>query len=896
MALVLLILGPLAIVRTPTDIFPDIDIPVVAVVWNYSGLSAEEMATRIVYNFERVAHDDGQRHRAHRVAVAERHRRHQGLLPAGREDRDGGRAGHRHRRRRMLRQLPPGTTPPLIIRYNASSVPILQLALSGETLSEQQLYDLGVNFIRTQLATVQGAAIPLPVRRQAAADQVDLDPDGAAGEGPLAGRRRQRDQRAEPDPARRHVEDRHARVRRRHQREPADGRRAERPADQDRQRRADLHPRRRARARRLPAADQHRRASTASASALLTILKTGNASTLDIVDAIKATLPRSLAGAAAGAEGHAAGRPVAVRPRRDRRRGARGGASPPCLTALMILLFLGSWRSTLIVAISIPLSILASIIALSALGETINIMTLGGLALAVGILVDDATVEIENIHRNLEQGKPLEPAILDGAQQIAVPAFVSTLCICIVFVPMFFLTGVARYLFVPLGRGGRLRDAGVLPAVAHAGADDGEVPAARRTSTTRRARAASRNPLARLQRAFERGFERAARRLPRGCSSACVARRAAVRGGVPRRLRGVARCSCRWVGQDFFPAVDSGQFQLHVRAPTGTRIEETARALRSGRGSRSASAIPARDLGTIIDNIGLPYSGINLTYSNSAPIGAGRRRHPGRARGATTADRRLRPRAARRAARRASRACTFSFLPADIVSQILNFGLPAPIDVQIVGQQPRRPTAQFAGELLARAARRSRARRPARAAGGRTSRSCTSTSTARAPPQLGLTQRDVANNLLVSLSGSGQTTPTFWLNPTTGVSYSIATQTPQYRIDSLQALRQHPDHRRRRRHAADARQPRVGRRAVAASPSCRTTTCSRSSTSTASVQGRDLGGVVARHRTASSTRAEHDAAARHRSIDGPRPGRDDDARRSRAARRAWRSRSCSSTC
>ena len=452
-----------------------------------------------------------------------------------------------------------------------------------------------------------------------------------------------------------------------------------------------------------------------------------------------------------------------------------------CLTALMILVFLGSWRSTLIIAVSIPLSILISIITLSALGETINIMTLGGLALAVGILVDDATVEIENINRNLAQGKPTEQAILDGAQQIAVPAFVSTICICIVFVPMFFLTGVGRYLFVPLA------EAVVFAMLASYFLSRTLVPTMAKyllrphpEDPTENLR--SPHALVRLQANFEVQFEKL-RDVFREFLVVAVARR-----GV---FATVFLCACvasfallPWVGEDFFPSVDGGQFRLHVRAPSGTRIEETAM-ICDQVDAALREVIPPRELGGIIDNIGLPYSGLNLSYSTSAPIG------PGDAdiMVALAADHRptadiihdLRMELPARFP-----GVTFSFVPADIVTQILNFGLPAPIDIQVLGRNLD-GNRKVAASML-----RSLQRVPGMAdlrihqEFNQPSLHLNVDRTRAA--QMGVTQRDVASNLLISLSGSAQTTPTFWLNPTNGVSYNVATQTPQYRVNSLEEI------------------------------------------------------------------------------------------------------------
>ena len=520
-------------------------------------------------------------------------------------------------------------------------------------------------------------------------------------------------------------------------------------------------------------------------SVLLTILKTGQASTLDIISGIKSLLPQIAAGLPPGLHiNPLADQSIFVRASID---GVIKEATiAACLTGLMILIFLGNWRSTVIIAVSIPLSILTSIIVMSALGETINIMTLGGLALAVGILVDDATVEIENINRNLAQGKEVEHAILDGAQQIAVPAFVSTLAICIVFVPMFFLAGVARYLFVPLA------EAVVFAMLASYLLSRTLVPTMakyllRGHEAETLAASQSRNPLVAMQIKFEEAFERF-REGYHGWLERCLHHQRAFLLIFLGFCLASVFLLLPWLGQDFFPSVDAGQFKLHIRARTGTRIEETAR-LADLIEQSIRQQIPAHELDNIIDNIGLPYSGINLSYSNSAPIGTSD------ADIMVSLSKEHRPTAEyvhnlRLKLPEEFPGVTFAFLPADIVSQILNFGLPSPIDIQIVGYNTDANRA-FADKLLERVKQvrgtvdlhiqqpfdqpylhidvdRTKAQ------------------------QVGFTQRDVANNLLVSLSGSFQTTPEFWLNPKTGVSYFIATQTPQYRLDTLQDLENIP--------------------------------------------------------------------------------------------------------
>jgi multidrug efflux pump subunit AcrB len=774
LALLILGIGPLTIARTPTDIFPDIDIPVVAVIWNYGGLSAQEMADRIISNFERslttavndIEHIESTSLRGISVVKVF-------LQPGAKIDLAV--AQTTAVSQAMLRQAPPGTTPPFILTYNASSVPIIQLALSGKGLSEQQLFDLGVNFIRPQLATVSGAAIPWPYGGKQPQIQVDLDPAALQA------------QQLAPADVVNAITQQNLIL--------PSGTSKIGSIEYD----VDLNasPRTVAELNDLPIKTvgstpiyirdvAHVRNGyppqtniarvDGQRAALMVIQKTGNASTLDVIANVKAAVERVLPGLPPSLE---------VKPLADQSLFVRASIAgvlreaviAACLTALMILVFLGSWRSTLIIAVSIPLSVLSSIIVLSALGETINIMTLGGLALAVGILVDDATVAIENINWHLEQGKDLEPAILDGSQQIAVPAFVSTICICIVFVPMFFLTGVGRYLFVPMA------EAVVFAMLASYVLSRTLVPTMAKyllhAHEDAHAARASRNPLVRAQQAMDRGFMR----LRDGYQSVLrrvLGRRAAF------ALLFLGGCAAsfvlvRWVGEDFFPSVDSGQFKLHLRAPTGTRIEETA-ALCDRVQAAIREVIPPKDIVSVIDNIGLPYSGINLSYTNSAPIGSS----DADILVTLAADHEPTDRYVHDLRLKLARefpGVLVSFIPADIVTQILNFGLPAPIDVQIVGRDLD-GNRRFAGSLLTRLAQvpgmvdlrvHQAFNQPLLHLDVDRTRAV----------QTGFTQRDVANNLLISLSGSAQVTPTFWLNPATGVSYTIATQTPQHKVDSL---------------------------------------------------------------------------------------------------------------
>ncbi len=782
-AILLLILGPVSILRTPTDIFPNIDIPVVSVLWNYTGLSPEDMGNRIVYQYERVLtttvndieHIESQSLNGIGVVKIFFH--------------PGVNIGNAVAQvtavsQTLLRQLPPGTTPPLVIQYNASSVPIIQLALSGQGLSEQQLGDLGLNFIRTGLITVPGAAIPYPYGGKQRQVQVDLDtgalqskglspsdvvnainlqnlilPTGTAKIGTF-------EYEVDTNGAPLTVPELN-----------------DLPIKQSGTSTIYIHDVANVRDGFPPQTNIVR--VNGQRSSLMVILKAGDASTLDIISGVKALLPTI-----------AAGLPPALKitPLSDQSifvkasivGVVREALIAACLTGFMILVFLGSWRSTLIIAVSIPLSILTSLIVLSALGETINIMTLGGLALAVGILVDDATVEIENINRNIDQGKEIVQAILDGASQIAVPALVSTLSICIVFVPMFFLTGVARYLFVPLAEAvsfamlaSYLLSRTLVPTMA-------KYLLQERTEEVPGQTARSSNPFVRMQQAFEHHFERLRDRY-HGLLERCIRHR------VLFAVCFLAACVLSFallplLGQDFFPSVDSGEFKLHMRAPTGTRIEETA-ALCDRVEADIRQQIPQSELVSLIDNIGLPYSSINLSYSNSAPIGTGdadilaelsRDHHPTEQ---YVHDLRIR-------LAHDFPGVTFYFLPADIVSQILNFGLPAPIDIQILGRNLAADRI-FADNLLNRLKyvpgtvdlriQQEFDQPKLHIEVDRTK-----------AQQIGYSARDIAQSLLISLSGSFQTTPTFWLDPRTGVSYNIAAQTPQYRVDTMQDLQNIP--------------------------------------------------------------------------------------------------------
>ncbi|MGH9712376.1 MAG: efflux RND transporter permease subunit [Candidatus Acidiferrales bacterium] len=782
-AILLIILGPVSILRTPTDIFPNIDIPVVSVIWNYTGLSPEEMSNRIVFNFERaltttvndIDHIESQSLSGISVVKVFFH---QGVQVANAI------AQVTAISQPIVRGLPPGSTPPFIITFNASTVPILQLALSGQGLSEQQLGDISINFLRTGLVTVPGVAIPYPYGGKQRQIQVDLDtaalqskglspldvvnaisvqnlilPAGTAKIGPFE---YQVDMNGSPQTVA-ELNDLPVRAiggSTIYVRDVANVRDGFPPQTN------------------IVRVDGKR-------SALMSIQKNGNASTLDIIAGIKTLLPQILAGLPPALE---------VKPLSDQSifvkasiNGViREGIIAACLTGFMILVFLGSWRSTLIIAVSIPLSILTSLIVLSALGQTINIMTLGGLALAVGILVDDATVEIENVNRNLDQGKEIVQAILDGAQQIAVPAFVSTLSICIVFVPMFFLTGVAQYLFVPLAEAvsfamlaSYLLSRTLVPTMA-------KYLLVAQTEEARLAAARTGNWFVRMQSKFEHGFENFRGKYHR-LLERCIHHR------IVFAICFLSACVLSFallpfVGQDFFPSVDGGEFKLHMRAPTGTRIEETA-ALCDRVDSVIRKQIPPSEIVSVIDNIGLPYSGFNLSYSTSAPIG------PGDADTLVELSKGHRPTARyvhdlRLILAQEFPGVSFYFLSADIVTQILNFGLPAPIDIQIVGRNLI-ANREFASNLMDKlkfvpGTSDLRIQQPFNQPKLHIDVDRTKAQ------EIGYTQRDVAQNLLISLSGSFQTAPTFWLDPKTGVSYNIATQTPQYRVDTLQGLENIP--------------------------------------------------------------------------------------------------------
>ncbi len=785
-ALLIALLGGVTIVRMSTYIFPEIDLPVVAVIWTYNGISAEEMAQRIVTPSERgltttvndIEHIESQS--LNGVAVIKVFFHPGAKIEAAVAQITAMSAS-------ILRIMPPGSTAPFIVRYNVSNVPILQSSVSSESLSEQQLYDYSQNFIRTQLATVQGASVPIPYGGKPRQIMVDIDPQALYAKGLSAAdvSAALNAQNLILPGGTAKLGNREVNVR---LNSSPDTVAAMNDLPIKQVGNATIYLREVAHVRDGSQVQTNIVRADGRRSALLTVLKSGGASTLDIVRRVKAALPRVMA---------TLPKELKVNLLFDQSifvRSAINGVMvealiAACLTAAMILLFLGSWRSTLIVTISIPLSILCSIIVLNLLGQTLNVMTLGGLALAVGILVDDATVEIENIHRNLGQGKALREAILDGAQQIAVPAFVSTLAICIVFVPVVFLTGAAKSMFTPLAMAvvfammaSYLLSRTLVPTMVlyllrkeaklyHA---DGEFVAD------------SHGLIGRIHNSFNHRFERLRARYQATLEWSLAHRRPVVIGFLAFCLGSFLFLP--FIGEDFFPAVDAGQFRLHVRAPAGTRLEETERLFGEVEDA-IRRIVPREELELILDNIGLPSIGLNLAYSDSATIGlsdgeilvALKPKH----RATHEYVKRL-----RHELRQQFPSLTFFFQPADIVSQILNFGLPAPIDIQIVGRD-QKGNYEIARQIEDRVSRIAGAADVHLHQVVNQPELRVNVDRTRAE-QVGLTQRDVAANVLTSLSSSSQTAPNFWLNPENGVNYIVAVQMPQYKMDSVAALQNTP--------------------------------------------------------------------------------------------------------
>ncbi len=794
LAIFILIAGVLSILRTPKDIFPDINIPVCAAIWNFTGMPAEEFSNRITSVYERILttvvndieHIESTSYNG--IGVVKIYLQPNASVPVAMAQLTAASQA-------VLKQLPPGETPPLILSFSASNVPVLRLGLSGANFSEQQLNDLALNFLRVQLVTVPGAAVPYPYGGKQRVVSIDLNSQElqARGLSPTdviaaisaqnvilpSGTVKIGDQEfdiglnASPKAIKElgDIPVRTLNGTTTYVRDVASVRDGFIPQTN------------------IVRFDGRR-------ATMLQVQKNGKASTLDIVKGEKDLVQRLGPGLPEG---------LNIQTLSDQsifvtaaiEGVVKEAVIAGCLTAMMILLFLGSWRSTLIIAVSIPLSILSSIAVLAALGETINIMTLGGLALAVGILVDDATVTIENIDRHLEEGKSLHDGILDGAAQIAIPAFVSTLCICIVFVPIFFLSGTAKFLFAPLGEAvifamlaSYILSRTLVPTLAmywlggdhakhnEAAENEGGLPKKRG------------NPIfgifGAINRAFNDRFE-SFREGYRDLLAMCLRNTRT----VVIIFVGFAVLSTLlvpWLGQDFFPAVDAGQFTLHIRAKSGTRIEEVARQVDKIEGA-IREEIPKDQLKGIIDNIGLPYSGINLTYSNSGVASAADadilvslgEKHSPTAQFVSKIRKRM---------HRDFPGITTSFPPADIVAQILNFGLPAPFDLQIVGPNSL-ANAQLANRLVDQISRIPgavdvRVQQPFDSPRLNLVVDRTQAS------QLGITENQVAGSLLGALSGTQQTNPNFWLDPKNGVSYTVNTQSPQYSIDSLDALRSLP--------------------------------------------------------------------------------------------------------
>jgi multidrug efflux pump subunit AcrB len=777
LAILIALFGTLSWFRTPTDIFPNIGIPVISAVWTYNGLPPDDMSGRIVYYYERtlssqvndIQHIESQSLPGYGVVKI--------FFQPG-VDINAALAQVTAASQTVLKLLPPGVTPPYVLTFNASSVPILQLALSSATLSQSKLFDIAQNFVRPQLATVAGAAIPSPYGGKVRQVQVDIDQQKLMSYGfsaqdvvnALASQNVITPVGTEKIGAFEYIVSLNDAPRRIAELNDLPIRRVNGAIVYVRDV-ATVHDGSPPQTNVVRVDGSH--------AVLMTILKSGSISTLDVINGVKKLLPKIEESLPDGLQLAVVGdQSVFVN---DAVSGViREGAIAAALTGLMILLFLGSWRSTLIITISIPLAILASIAALSALGETINVMTLGGLALAVGILVDDATVTIENINYHLEQGKEIEPAIMDGARQIVVPASVSLLCICIVFVPMFGLGGVAGFLFRPLAEavvfamiGSYILSRTLVPTLAS------YLLRNQTAGHGHSARPPSRNPLVRLQRGFEHRFEQLRTGYGALLEIALDLRWLFVAGFLLFVASSFALIP--YLGRNFFPPVESGQIKLHMRAQIGTRIEETA---------RLADAVEqAADLDSIVDNIGLPISGINMAYGNSGTIGESDADilislRPGHAPtdGYVT---RLREQLPRRFS-----GTDFAFLPADIVSQILNFGLPAPIDVQVIGRDAA-ANRVYADMLLKRISEvpgiadpRIQQAFDAPTLNVDIDRSFAS--------EVGLTERDAATTMLDTLAGSIQTAPTFWLNPSNGVSYPIVVQMPQYRVDTLGDLKNIP--------------------------------------------------------------------------------------------------------
>jgi multidrug efflux pump subunit AcrB len=791
LAIFILIAGVFSILRTPKDVFPEINIPVIAVIWNYTGLPAEEMALRITSAHERILtttvndieHIESNSYNG--TAVIKVYLQPNASVPVGI-------AQVTSSSQAVIKQLPPGQQPPLVLSFSASNVPILRLGLSGSQFSEQQLNDISMNFLRPQLVTLPGAAVPYPYGGKQRVVSIDINNEALQGRGlsstDVVNAVSAQNVILPSGSAKIGIE------------EFDIGLNASPPVAKElgdfpirTVNGATTYIRDVATVRDGFTPQTNIVHFDGLRATMLQIQKNGHSSTLDIISGIKRivermkptfpdglkieTLTDQSVFVASAIEGVVKEAVIAA-----------------CLTALTILLFLGSWRSTLIIAVSIPLSILSSITVLSALGETINIMTLGGLALAVGILVDDATVTIENIDRQFEEGKSLHDGILDGAAQIAVPAFVSTLCICIVFVPIFFLTGTAKYLFTPLAEAvifamiaSYILSRTLVPTLAMHWLGSDHVGHQEKHALNPPKR---RNLIMRMFGVFYQRFNERFEKFREGYRDllAFCLRNTWKIVILFIGFACLSMCLVPWLGQDFFPAVDAGQFTLHVRTKSGTRIEEVARQVNQIE-TAIRQEIPKEQLKGIIDNIGLPYSGINLTYSNSGVASAADadiivsldEKHDPTSKFVNKVRDRL---------HRDFPGITASFPPADIVAQILNFGLPAPIDVQIIGAN-QMANAVVANRLADRIRRVPgavdvRVQQPFDAPHINLNVDRTKAS------QLGISMSQIANGVLGALSGSQQTSPNFWLDPKNGVSYRVNAQAPQYQIDSLDAIRNLP--------------------------------------------------------------------------------------------------------
>ena len=833
MALVILLATPLVLLRMSTDIFPEIDIPVISIVWTYTGLSAQEVGDRITAVNERsltTSVNDIEHIESESLAgfsIIKIFFQPNANIPTAI-------AQVVAVEQSQLRQLPTGILPPQVLKYSASSIPIIQLGLSSATMTEQAVFDAAVNFLRPQLVTIPGVAIPYPYGGKTRVISVDLDTNALLAKG------------LTPNDVVNAVNTQNLVL-------PSG---TAKIGSIEYVLATNGSPDTIAQLNRIPVVS-HGGATTylsevahvrdgfspqtnivrqnGQRGVLVSIIKNGGSSTLDIVKSLLAQLPKAE---------QILPKDLKITPLFDQSGFVRAAITgvirealiAACLTAVLILIFLGNWRSTCIIAVSIPLSILTSIICLYVVGETLNIMTLGGLALAVGILVDDATVTIENIERHIHLGSDLHKAILDGAGEIAVPALVSTLCICIVFVPMFFLTGVARYLFAPLAEAvvfamlaSYLLSRTLVPTLVmllmdHAPGHTDSSP----------------SPLQRVYRSFNLGFERV-----RGGYSEVLASVLGRRRGFATVFLGFCLLSCGLVfilGRDFFPSVDSGQIRLHIRLPSGTRIEETAR-VADEVDKAIRDIIPPEDLGTVLDNLGVAVSGINKSYSNSGTFSS----LDGEIQIALNDDHKPTARYVDRMRLELPRkfpGVEFFFQPADMVTQILNFGLPAAIDVKVTGANLRTDY-----DIAARLMKQIR-----RVPGTvdthihqRLDLPTLSLVMDRTKlQQLGLSPVDVTTDLLISSAGTSQTSPAFWLNPENGVVYNLTVQSPQYALDSLDALLRTPV---RTATAAAGSAPQLLSNLVSVAPAVQAAVESRYNLAPAidiysTAEGRDLGGIA----------------------------------------------------